>query len=490
MATPIWQTSVDKALASWKSIDAIRAKLASDTTWKNAIKQALAYIDSKKAPAPLPYVNNPDGTSVNNPAPIAWSQQSQAQWTGSLSIWEMSPTNSMADKLDTTMDQYANNAKQTAIDTEASARKYGKEQSDITIERDKEKLARSEAEEKRLAEIVARSEWNVEQRRKDAELLLQKQNEIASMNANIAMADAGKSWLQLSQWDLTTIQNDIMGKYASNIANAMDFKNKTNMTLDDALTRTGLEAFTKQGEINDFKNLLQDNKYAPILDAVKKAAEWDQKAISDVNTFYQEMVKKKAESEFTGANIEEIIATKEKSFQEASAQKKENLIAEDIKDIPGANYVISQIASIINKYPGQSRTFIMWELARLAMLNTDARAAMLQAINAGAKLPTEFQNAITWQTTSAVKSNEQTAQQKINQENALKQNNPANVNNINIPPEKSVLSIKNKTLIANALTGKLTPERKTNIIRLLDKKLANKEVTKDEYDAIRAELKF
>ena len=279
------------------------------------------------------------------------------------------------------MEQFETNAKKTAADTEASARKYGQEQSDITVTRDADKLARAVEEEKRLAAIVARTEGNVEQRRKDAELLLQKQNEIAAMNSNIAMADAGKSGLQLSQGDLTTIQNDIMGKYASNIANAMDFKNKTNMTLDDALTRTGIEAFTKQSEINDFKNLLQDNKYAPILDAVKKAAEGDQKAIADVATFYQEMTKKKAEGEYMGVNIEEIIATKEKSFQEGSAQKKENLIAEDLKEVPGANYVISQIATIINKNPGQSRTFIMGELARLAMLNTDARAAMLQAIN-------------------------------------------------------------------------------------------------------------
>ena len=82
------------------------------------------------------------------------------------------------------------------------------------------------------------------------------------MNSNIAMADAGKSGLQLSQGDLTTIQNDIMGKYATNIANAMDFKNKTNMSLDEALTNTGLAVFGKQQEVDNFKNILQDNKYA------------------------------------------------------------------------------------------------------------------------------------------------------------------------------------------------------------------------------------
>lgn len=85
-----------------------------------------------------------------------------------------------------------------------------------------------------------------------------------------------------------------------------------------------------------------------------------------------------------------------------------------------------------------------------------------------------------------MKSNDQTTKAKIEQENILQKNNPATVVN----PSKSVLSDKNKTLIKNALTGTLTPERKANIIILLDKKLANKEVDQTQYDAIRKELKF
>lgn len=85
-----------------------------------------------------------------------------------------------------------------------------------------------------------------------------------------------------------------------------------------------------------------------------------------------------------------------------------------------------------------------------------------------------------------MKSNDQTTNAKIEQENILQKNNPATVVN----PPKSVLSDANKTLIKNALTGNLTPERKANIIILLDKKLANKEVDQTQYDAIRKELKF
>lgn len=222
----------------------------------------------------------------------------------------------MANKLDATMNQYADNANKTAADTEANARKFGQEASSVTAQRDAEKLIRYTNQEAELKKMQASRESNIDKRRVDADALLKKQDEIAAMNSNIAMADAGKSGLQLSQGDLTSIQNDIMSKYAGNIANAMDFKNKTNMTLDDALFNTGLSIFSKQSEIDTFKNAIQDAKYAPILDAVSKAAAGNQKAIDDINTFYQEITKKKAESEFTGANIEEIISTKEKAFQE------------------------------------------------------------------------------------------------------------------------------------------------------------------------------
>lgn len=171
-----------------------------------------------------------------------------------------------------------------------------------------------------------------------------------------------------------------MGKYATNIANAMDFKNKTNMSLDEALTNTGLAIFSKQSEIDTFKNAVQDAKYAPILEAVKQASAGNQKAIDDVNTFYQEMTKKKADEEYTRVAIDERISAEEKSFAEASSQKKEAILQNEIKDIPGAAYVGTEIGAVLNLYPNASRTFIVGELARRAMLNEGARALMTQAI--------------------------------------------------------------------------------------------------------------
>lgn len=116
------------------------------------------------------------------------------------------------------------------------------------------------------------------------------------------------------------------------------------------------------------------------------------------------------------------------------------------------------------------------------MLNESARAALLQAVAAGAKLPAEFQTAVTGQTTKAVKESDTTVAQKTTQQNTAQANNPAVNNNT------YTLSDANKTFIKNALTN-TTPEKMKNVIILLDKKLASGEVTKAQYDAIRSELK-
>lgn len=498
MATPIWQTSVDKALASGKSIEAMRTALSNNPAGKVAQSNALKYLNglhptvAKLPDATVgPYTKQNADTQVNvqnntqaNPwASVVPNSMSNPSNPTDYSVWEFASTNSWANKLNTTMDQYEANAKKTAVEAEANARKFGQETSNTIAQRDAEKLIRTSNQEIQLKDIKDTRTSNIDLRRKDADSLLKKQDEIAAMNSNIAMADAGKSGLQLSQGDLTTIQNDIMGKYASNIANAMDFKNKTNMSLDEALMNTGLAIFSKQSEIDNFKNSIQDAKYTPILDALNKAAAGNQKAIDDVSTFYQTMTQKKAEGEAMWVNIEEIISTKEKSFQEGSAQKKENLIAEDLKEVPSANYILSQIATVINRYPGKSRTFIMGELANMAMAKSDAQAQMIQSIAQGTKISQEVKNLADNQTATSLGSGSTTVNQKTTQENILEKNNPAKINNTTPIPEYK-LSNANQIFIKNALIN-ATPEKLRNVAIVLDKKLAAKQIDQSQYNAIK-----
>lgn len=118
------------------------------------------------------------------------------------------------------------------------------------------------------------------------------------------------------------------------------------------------------------------------------------------------------------------------------------------------------------------------------MLNESARAALLQAVAAGAKLPAEFQAAVTGQTTKAVQDSDTTVTQKTTQQNTAQANNPAQTNN-----SSYVLSDANKVFISNALKG-ATPERLKNVKIVLDNKLASGSVTQAQYNAIRAELKI
>lgn len=485
MAIPLYQSSIDKALASGKTPEQLRAILSNNPTGKVAITNGLKYLDSLHPVAPkLPDATTGPYTKQNADAQGNWvsvvpNSITNPSKPNDYSLGETSSTNSWVDRLNSTMDEYGANAKKTAAETEANARKFWQEASNVTAQRDAEKLIRTANQEAELKDIKSTRESNIEQRRKDADALVKKQDEIAAMNSNIAMADAGKSGLQLSQWDLTTVQNDIMGKYATNIANAMDFKNKTNMSLDEALTNTGLAIFSKQSEIDTFKNAVQDAKYAPILEAVKQASAGNQKAIDDVNTFYQEMTKKKADEEYTRVAIDERISAEEKSFTEASWQKKEAIIQNEIKDIPGAAYVGTQIGEVLNLYPNESRTFIISELARRAMQNENTRALLLQAVAAWEKLPKEVNQVVTGQGVNAVKEWGNTVGQNISQQNTLNINNPAKTNN-----STYVLSEANQTFIKNALQNS-TPERLKNVKIVLDKKLASWSVTQAQYDAIR-----
>ena len=116
------------------------------------------------------------------------------------------------------------------------------------------------------------------------------------------------------------------------------------------------------------------------------------------------------------------------------------------------------------------------------MLNESARAALLQAVAAGAKLPTEFQTAITGQTTAAVKSSDTTVAQKNTQQSTAQANNPAQSNNT-----AYVLSDANKIFLSNAKLN-ATPAKLANVKIVLDKKLAANQIDQRQYDAIRKEL--
>nr|DAV49594.1 MAG TPA: hypothetical protein [Bacteriophage sp.] len=267
--------------------------------------------------------------------------------------------------------------------TRENAMKLGQDEQATVIQRDAEKRNRADKQEQELNSIKARSENNIEQRRQDAEDLYRMQNDIALRNANASMAQATSSGVLMSAGEVDAIRNDTIAKYGTNIMNAKDFKNKTNTSLDEALTNLGLNIFKNKAEIDNFRNLLDNEKFAPILNALKAAHEGDQKAVTDVYNFYTEFNKKKAEEDYNRMMQKERYVEDERSFQSASLQVKERMIMDKLAETPGMAYTAQDIHRIISQYPDRSFAFILATAMEQAAKNQHARDQANLAIQSG-----------------------------------------------------------------------------------------------------------
>lgn len=401
------------------------------------------------------------------------------------------------------------NAKKYSQQVEDSAMKYANQEQQTIQERDADKLKRTNDQEAQLKFIKDRAETNYENRRNDADKLYQMQEDVASRNANITAAQAVQSGLALSQAELDSIRNDTIAKYGQNLTTAKDLQNKTNMSIDEALTKTGLDIFNKQSEIDKFKDALNDAEFAPIINAVQKAAEGDKKAIDDVYNYYTEFTKKKAEEEYNRMAKSERLAAEETEFQSADWKRKEQLIFERLAwidkaaDIPGYQYVIQNIASTINKYPNSSMTFILGTVMEEAMNNADARAQLLAMASNGTIKDPDVLNVINtvnkevgqtqkWATARSAWSVETNKKEDA----TIKENNPTPVyNNPQATPVESNYATTYKFSDANQKfidTWKprlaSDPNKKNNVLTMLNSQLASKAISQTQYNAIKSAL--
>lgn len=402
----------------------------------------------------------------------------------------------------------------TGLAMEENAKKYSQQVADsamanankeqsVVQERDKEKMDRANEQEKQLGFIERRAETNFENRRNDADKLYQMQEDVASRNANITAAQAVQSGLALSQAELDSIRNDTIAKYGQNLATAKDLQNKTNMTIDEALTRTGLDIFNKQSEINKFKDALNDAEFAPIINAVQKAAEGDKKAIDDVYNYYTEFTKKKAEEEYNRMAKTERLIAEEKEFQSADTSRKEQLVFDRLKDVPGYQYVVQNIASTINKYPNSSMTFILWTVMEEAMNNADTRAQLfamasngtikdpdvLSVINKANKEVAQTQEGAIQRSAWSVETNKQ--EQTTSQQNnpGTQFNNPQTIQTQSDYGTTYKFSDANQKFI-DTWKPRLAsdPAKKNNVVKMLDTQLSNKAISQTQYNAIKSAL--
>jgi hypothetical protein len=69
------------------------------------------------------------------------------------------------------------------------------------------------------------------------------------------------------------IKADTIAKYGTNLANAEQFRNQTNMTLDNALVTIDNTFFKDKQAIDNFLSTLDNEEMKPLINAVQKATE-------------------------------------------------------------------------------------------------------------------------------------------------------------------------------------------------------------------------
>jgi hypothetical protein len=100
-----------------------------------------------------------------------------------------------------------------------------------------------------------------------------------------------------------------------------------------------------------FKDALLDKENSYIFDAIDKAQAWDEKAIKDVETFYQWFVKQKASEEDMRWMISERIQDRNKEFASYDLETKIAFLRDLTKWEKWATYLDKQYEQLVAKYP-------------------------------------------------------------------------------------------------------------------------------------------
>lgn len=213
------------------------------------------------------------------------------------SLWEVSKTNPWVSKVSSTIDAFENKQIESATKSWEELIKWAEAQKDLISKTNQWARDRYESQQKQLDENKKRAEQSDEDRRKQASKIVQRQEWIASRQANIAAARAAQWWVQLSDSDMEDIKNDIISKYWENVASAEQFALQTNMSLDQALTQLDSNIFKDKQAIDNFVNQLDEKEVAPVLSALAEASKWNAQAINDAKNFFNNIITKKADEE-------------------------------------------------------------------------------------------------------------------------------------------------------------------------------------------------
>ena len=285
-----------------------------------------------------------------------------------------------ADALEQTWIDYAKNASDMAAQNEANLKRRAEEEKALIITRDADKRDRAEDIRAKWEAIETKSKADAELRRTDAEWIVKQQDEISSRQANQAVARSWEAWLVLSSWVLQGILDDTAAVYWNNIKSAEEFKLKTNLDLDTALTNLSLSTVNNEKAVNLMLDVLDDAEAAPMLNAIAKAAEWDKKALDDVYSFYQETLREMKTGQYQRADILERQKAQETQWTNSDAVARLNDIDWALWKTPWYNEIAWLVPWLLADYPDLSRAAFTAKIKELAQKNLNLQQQTLAQI--------------------------------------------------------------------------------------------------------------
>lgn len=248
------------------------------------------------------------------------------------SMGNKSEWNTNLAKVDSTLSAVSDVNKQLGKEKEKEFLSKWKEQSSVVTKANADDIQRAKDNQATIDSNKQRDYESNEERRKEADDLLRRQEAIASRQANISAANAWASGIKLSDDEINEIKNDTIAKYWVNLSNAEQFRNKTNMELDQALQSIDQSYFGNKTSIDTLLKNLNDEEIKPLINALDKATEWNIQAIDDVKTYYNTLSQKKWEEEMNRGLKEERLADQENIWKSWDKAKKLALLQDEFKE--------------------------------------------------------------------------------------------------------------------------------------------------------------
>lgn len=341
----------------------------------------------------------------------------------------------------------------------------------LVNQRDAQKYARLNQQEQRLNNIENTFDQQVWERRWDLDTIRKRQEAVAARNANMAVAQAGQGWVQLSEWEKQSINDDTLAKYGENIITADQARYQWNASLDQAQKGAKLEVYAKRSDINGLLASLDDAGKAALIDAARKARDGDLEAEKQVANSILEYQKKLTDENYTRFAVTERQNAEENAFRNGSTEQKIAQLTANVWQTPWAEFANKNIVDLLEAEPNISFEAATNKLKWQAAMSNLSADALKSAIAAGSYSPKDnaFLKNLLNQKTNAVG--------WADLRNDLATGSSANTYG---NQKQEAQNIANKTQVVWLKYP--TTQEISQVKQVLDRGLAAKTLTQKEYD--------